>query len=417
MLIFKCPTCEDSPMAFNEADNQWVCSEEECQHQLEADEADELFESGELIAFVEEYNDLDEADDEDDDDDDMDDDDDSDDDSDDDGENESFNGFENRDTWMVNLVVQNEYKVQKGALAAIREAEEDARDDAMKTYVSENVTTNEDYADIFANVDEEKVAWNEIVDSVMESAKEFDEVRADLESALGVNEEISEEDNAAIVNVFESALIVKYNELKANLEEKFENDLVEAEEEITQRLTEEMSGYLDEVIKEWLEENKLAIEQGIRTEMTESFMDGLAELFKNHYIEVPEDRFDILESMSDKIEKMDEELSEANSREAALQKQLNEVSKEAIINKLSEGLTDTQVEKLDELAGSLDYESAEKFEESLQSLKESFLKTPKAKKEGDVVTTNETLNEDDDEKEVDFNDPIARAVHGLRKTS
>ena len=431
MLIFKCPTCDDSPMGFNEAEQTWICSDGECQHELSAEETTTMFEAGELIAFVEDDideefdTDLDEGEKPDfgkkkkDDDDDSDDDsDDDDDDDDDDEKDESFNGFENKDTWTVNLIVQNEYMVQKGALAAVSSAKEDSKDDALKTFIEKKVAKNDEYSEILDSVDLDEVNWTEIVDSVVEGAAEFEQIRADLKDALGVNEAISEEENDAIVTVFESALTVKYNELKANLEEKFENDLAEAQSEIDEALKQEMSGYLDEVVEEWMSENKLAIEQGIRTEKTEKFLEGLAELFSNHYIEVPEDRFDIIEDMSDKLEQQDEELSASKAREAALQENLDKANKVAIINKLSEGLTDTQVEKLEELAGSIDYESEETFEGSLQTLKESFLKTPKNKKDGDVVTVDESLNEDDDvpEKTVDLNDPIARAAHGLRRT-
>lgn len=415
MLIFKCPECEESLMGFNEADNTFVCSGAECQHELAADEATSLFEAGELIGYVESS--IDEKDEEDDEDEsDSEDDEDMEDDEedDDDEKDESFNGFANRATWLVNLVVQNEYKINKGALKALAEENAEA---ALKAFVEENVIKSEEFAEVLAGLKVETVNWVEVLESLKTTSEEMAAIRADLESALGVNEEVSEEDRKAIALVFESALTVKYNELKGNLEEKFAADLATAKEENFETLTVEMSKYLDEAIAEWREENKIAIEHGIQTELTKRFMNEMKDVFSKYFVDIPEERFDVLEDLSDKLEEMDEALAESKAREAELQNKLNEASKETIIRKLAEELTDTQVEKLEELAGSIDYESEEQFESALSMLKESFLKAPKARKDGDtvVVEEKEDLNEDDDEVNVDLNNPIALAARGLRR--
>lgn len=418
MLIFKCPECEDSLMGFNEADETWVCSEKDCQHEISEEEANSLFESGDLVGYVEtEDEDLFEEEEEDDDeeDDDMEDgdDDEEEDDEEDDSKDESFNGFENRDTWAVNLVIQNEYKINKSALATI--SEENA-EEALKKFVEEKVAGDKAFEGVFESVDLESVNWEELVGSLKESKEEFDTIRADLEDALGVNEDVSEDDRKAITTVFESALMVRYNELKSSLEEKFSVELDEAKEAIHSELVSQMSGYLEEAVDEWLEENKLAVQHGIQIEMNQKFMDGMRDLFENFYIDVPEERYDVLEDLSDKIEQIEEELSTAKASEAAIQEKLNEANAKLIVNKLSEDLTDTQAEKLEELAGSLDYESEEQFESALGTLKESFLKTPKNRKDGDTIVIEEDLNEDDDsEKKVVRNDPIALAARGLRR--
>lgn len=419
MLIFKCPECEDSLMGFNEAEKTWVCSESECQHELQEEEAQTLFEAGDLLAYVESDDEeelFEEEDEKDDDDDskDSDKDDEKDDDDDDDSKDESFNGFANKDTWMVNLVVQNEYKVHKGAIAAITEA--DDAEKALQKFVEKTIAKDEAYSDILEGIDYEDISWDEIVESLNDAKAELSAIAEDLVTALGMNEGISEDDRNNVMLVFESALTVKLNELKANLEEKFEVDLEEAKDENFKKLTVEMSGYFDEIVEEWMEENKIAIEHGIRTEMTEQFMEGMRDLFSNFYMDIPEERFDILQDMSDKIEKMDEDLSESKAREAALQEQLNEKSKETIINKLSEDMTDTQVEKLGELAGSIDYESEAQFESELNTLKESFLTKATNRKDGDTVITEEVEGSpEQDEKKVDLNDPIALAARGMRR--
>ena len=429
MLIFKCPDCDDSTMGFNEATEIWAC--DECDHNIDAAEATTLFESGELIGLVE-SDDEDDDDDKDDkkdkkpafgkkkDDDSDDKDDDKDDDDKDMKKEESFNGFDNQDTWTVNLVVQNEYKVQKKALATIREADEADQDEKLQAYVENTVAKDDHYMDILEDIDFDTVAWNEIVESLEEAASELDQITTDLENALGVNEDMSEEDRTVITTVFESALTVKYNELKNNLEEKHAVDLEDATQANFKQLTLEMSGYLDEAIAEWMEENKLVIEHAIQTEMTNSFMEGLQGLLSTHYIDVPEDRFDVLEDMAEKVEELDNKLSDANEANEALQTKLDEAKKAEILNSLSEELTDTQVEKLEELAGSLDYESEDQFKTALTTLKESFL-SPKLKKEnGDVIVIDESAQDlketNDDEKAVISNPAIAAAVRGLNRS-
>ena len=330
MLIFKCPKCEDSLMGFNEADNSWICTAGECQHEMAAEEADALFEAGELLGVVEsnseDVSEEEDADDEDEDDDPVEEQEEEDDEGDEEEEEEddmeeSFHGFSNADTWALNLLVQNEYKVYKGAANVIADSEDSEK--ALKSFVTKSVLKNKDYADVLEMIDPKKVVWGEIVTSVNEAAKEFADIRGDLEKALSQNEDLNESERKNVALVFESALAVKYNDMKAKLEEKFQVDLDKKVEETAAKLTEEMSGYLDEVVQEWMEDNKLAIQNGIQLEKNHLFMDGLRDLFEKHYIDVPEERFDILEDMSDKIEQMDEQLSDAKAHEAELQEKLD----------------------------------------------------------------------------------------------
>lgn len=391
MLIFKCPECEDSTMGFNESEHSWVCSDQECQHELSEEEADTLFESGDLVALVEsakkesedEYDDEDEDemdDEEDDDEEDM---------------EEGFNGFANRETWMTNLVINNEYALMKKAIEAIAESE-DAQA-SMIAFAKKELFTNENFTSLMEDYDVDNIEWDEIVEGLKDTLAEMAEIRSDLEGALSVDEALNEEEKAGIVTVFEAALTVRYNELKNNLEEKYAVELEEASQANKEYLTKEMSEYLDIAIAEWKEENALALEHACRTQMTESFMDGLKVLFEKHYIDVPEGRYDVLEDMADKIEEMESQIAESKAEKAELQKQLDESKKEAIIVEMREGLADTQVEKLSELAGSVNYESEEQFKSELTRLKESFLKAPKNRKEGDTVIT-ETIESDDAKK-------------------
>ena len=236
---------------------------------------------------------------------------------------------------------------------------------------------------------------------------------ADVVSALSENE-LPETTQENIKTIFEAGIMMKYNNLKNSLEEQFEVQLAEAKEEQYSELVDKMDEYATEVAEEWLEENKIALEHGIRTEISESFMEGLSNLLKEHYIDVPEDRFDLIEDMADKIEFLELTMAEKELKVDELEKELQEHAKIEIISKVSEGLADTQVEKLVDLSGSIQYESEEQFESKLVALKESFLKVTHKRAEGDQVVIEEETVVDND-KGVDLNDPIQRAAWAMRR--
>jgi hypothetical protein len=402
-------------MAFNEDESNHVC--DSCEKEITTEEADTLFESGELVATVlnedesevveseevvseEDYEDEEEDEEESVEESEVvaeEDDEDEDEDEEEMEESaEDFFGFSNRDTWAANLIIQNEYKAFR---SAVTESAESLQESASE-FVSEEVDTD-------------AVNWEEIKTSIEESKEEMQEVMADVVSALSENE-LPETTQENIKTIFEAGIMMKYNNLKNSLEEQFEVQLAEAKEQQYAELVEKMDEYATEVAEEWLEENKIALEHGIRTEISESFMEGLSNLLKEHYIDVPEDRFDLIEDMADKIEFLELSMAEKELKVDELEKELQEHAKIEIISKVSEGLADTQVEKLVDLSGSIQYESEEQFESKLVALKESFLKVTHKRAEGDqVVIEEETVVNND--KGVDLNDPIQRAAWAMRR--
>jgi len=230
----------------------------------------------------------------------------------------------------------------------------------------------------------------EIVEEEQEVVEEYD-IEEDVNALLS-GEELSEGFKAKAKTIFEAAISSKVAQIKEQLQAEYEDKLVESVEEIKEELQERVDSYLEYVSEEWFVENELAIEHGLKTELTESFLGGMRSLFEDHYVTIPEDKYDVVESMVDKLDEMETKLNEQIERNISLNKRLAESVADGILDQVSEGLAATQKEKLASLAESVEFESEEEYREKLETLKESYFsaqKTPKA--------TTETLSEGVDE--------------------
>jgi len=217
---------------------------------------------------------------------------------------------------------------------------------------------------------------------VEEETEEYD-IEEDVNALLG-GEELSEEFKEKAKVIFETALTAKVGEIKEALEAQYEEKLVEEVETIREALTERVDSYLEYVADEWFTENELTIEHGLKTEMTESFLQGMKGLFEAHYVSIPEDKYDVLESMVEKLDEMETKLNEQIEKNIHLNQRLAESVADGIFDQISEGLAATQKEKLASLAESVEFESEEEYREKLEMLKESYFpanKAPKAKTE------------------------------------
>jgi len=250
----------------------------------------------------------------------------------------------------------------------------------------------------------------EIEEEVEESAAI--DVEEDVNALLG-GEELSEEFREKAKVIFEAALKSKVGEVKEALEAQYEEKLVEEIESIKEALAERVDSYLEYVADEWFTENELVIEQGLKTEMTESFLSGMKELFEAHYVSIPEDKYDVLESMVEKLDDMETKLNEQIEKNIHLNQRLAESVADGILDQVSEGLAATQKEKLASLAESVEFESEEEYREKLEMLKESYFsaaKTPKVK--------TETLSEQVDIAPESFSGPMAaylRTISAIAK--
>jgi hypothetical protein len=208
-----------------------------------------------------------------------------------------------------------------------------------------------------------------------ESGEEVKKEEYDIEedvNALLSGEDLSEEFQEKARIIFESALRSKVEEIRESLEIKYEEQLVEEVEEIKTELQERMDAYLEYVSEEWMAENELAIEQGLKTEMTESFLQGMKGLFEEHYVEIPEEKYNVLESMVEKLDEMETKLNEQIEKNIQLNQRLSESVADRIFDEVSDGLASTQKEKLASLAESVEFESESEYRENLETLKEAY---------------------------------------------
>ena len=207
------------------------------------------------------------------------------------------------------------------------------------------------------------------------SEEEIEVAELDIEedvTALLNGEELSEEFQSKARVIFEAAIRNKVAIVKEELQSQYEEKLVEELAVVRESLSERVDAYLEYVADEWMAENAIAVEHGLRTEMTESFLSGMKSLFDNHYVSIPDEKYDVVESMVEKLDEMESKLNEQIERNVALNSRLAESVTEVILADVSEGLAVTQREKLASLAENVEFDSETGYREKLESLKESY---------------------------------------------
>ncbi len=236
----------------------------------------------------------------------------------------------------------------------------------------------------------EEPATEEVVAEAPEETVE-ETVVPDIEedvAALLSGEELSEEFRAKAKTIFEAAVTSRVAEARAQIEashaEKLEEEVAEAKGELSERV----DSYLEYVSEEWFTENQLAVEHGLKTELTESFLSGMKGLFEEHYVTIPDDKYDVLESMVEKLDDMETKLNEQIEKNINLNSRLGESVADGILSNVSEGLASTQKEKLASLAESVEFESEESYREKLEVLRESYFSSKPA-----ASTKSENLSE------------------------
>ena len=225
--------------------------------------------------------------------------------------------------------------------------------------VSEEETTTDEV------VTEEETTEDEVV------AEDKIDVEEDL-NALIAGEELSEEFQEKARTIFEAAIRTKVAEMTESIKAQYEETLVEEVKAIKEELQDRLDSYLEYVADEWVSENELAIEHGLKTEMTESFLEGMKKLFEDHYVTIPEEKYDVIESMVDKLDEMESKLNEQIEKNVALNKRLAESTADVIFAEVTEGLAQTQRDKLATLAENVGFESENGYREKLETLKESY---------------------------------------------
>ena len=294
------------------------------------------------------------------------------------------------------------------------EAVSDELEDGQEVVAEDEVSTDEVVAEEESST-EEIVAEEETTEEEVIEEEETYDVDADVQALLE-GEELSEEFQSKARTIFETAIKSKVAEIKEELNESYANALVEELETIKGGLVERVDSYLEYVADEWIQENALQVEAGLKTEMTESFLEGMKSLFEEHYVTIPEEKYDVLNSMVDKLDEMEGKLNEQIERNMALNSRLAESTADVIFADVAEGLADTQKEKLAGLAENVEFESESDYREKLGTLKESYFptntSTPKSTSENlsEEVSTDEVASVDHTPRMQAYLNTLSRAA-------
>jgi len=269
---------------------------------------------------------------------------------------------------QVKDVVNAKAKAAEAMKVAKEEAEAEAEEEEVISEEEVEETTDE-------VISEEEVSE----ETEEEVSPEFEALENQIEedvNALLSGEDLSEEFKEKAKTIFEAALNTRLEQLEEAVVSHYEAQYQEKLEEVTSELVEELTGrvdsYLEYVADEWIQENTIAVERGIQAQATESFLMGLKGLFEEHYVSIPEDKYDVLESMVDKLDEMESKLNEQIERNVTLNKRLAESTSDAIFAEVSEGLALSQKDKLASLAENVEFGSEEDYREKLVTLKESY---------------------------------------------
>jgi hypothetical protein len=278
--------------------------------------------------------------------------------------------------------------VNKGAKAADpmpkgMKEEEEISDEEEVVAEAEETTTDE-------VVSEEESTTDEVV-SEEEVVAEYD-IEEDV-NALLAGEELSEEFQEKARTIFEAAINSKVAQIAEQLEAHFAEKFAEEVSSAKESLAERVDSYLEYVSDEWMTENLLAVDSGLKTDMTESFLQGMKGLFEEHYVSIPEDKYDVLESMVEKLDDMETKLNEQIEKNISLNSRLSESVAEGVLDQVSEGLAQTQKEKLASLSESVEFESEAQYREKLETLKESYFDQKTVSTQSKTETLSEGVDE------------------------
>jgi hypothetical protein len=243
--------------------------------------------------------------------------------------------------------------------------------------------------------------------------KEAIDVSADVD-ALMFGESLSEEFREKAATIFESAVVVRVKEEVARLEEEFEEKLAEQVDSITEGLVEKIDGYLDYVVEQWIEQNEIALENGLKSDIMESFITGMKGLFQEHYIDVPEEKYDVIGEMETKIDMLESKLNEQVERNIDLKKSLSESVRKEIVSMVSEGLTDTETEKFTALVEELSYDDEDSFKVKVQTIRENYF-TGKQSTLVESVVTDSPVDELNPNKYVNVDPTVAAYAKALQQ--
>jgi hypothetical protein len=261
----------------------------------------------------------------------------------------------------------------------------------------------------------------ETEESTATSIKEIKQISAsDVDVAEDVQamfsgEELSEDFTSKATTIFEAAVVSKVNEILESVTVDLEAELEAEKAEIVESMTSRLDDYMEYVVEQWMEENQLAVEQGIKAEITENFMVGLRNLFSENYIDIPEEKVDLVDELASKVAELEESMNEEVEKNIAARKELAEAKKSMVLRDVCEGLTESQVVKLKSLAEGVDFESAEDYSKKLETIKENYFPQEEVISEDTSFDSEPVELEEEVEEYIDpamkaYSDAISRSI-------
>ena len=267
--------------------------------------------------------------------------------------------------------------------------------------------------------EEAEIEGEEIAEDKVETSEMEIDLSDDVKALVSTDADLSEEFKDKAATIFETAVKTRIKEQTKILEAQFEEKLSSEKETMREAMVEKVDSYLNYVVEEWMKENELAVERGIRTEIAEDFITGLKDLFKEHYIDVPEEKYNVLDDLTNQVKDLESKLNEQIEKNVNLTKEVNDSERTNLVAEVSADLADTEKEKFASMAENVEFESAPKFREKLETIKESYFPKTKieetsSKDEVDSVAANEPVVEASSDAMAAYTAAISKNLKSLK---
>ena len=288
---------------------------------------------------------------------------------------------------------------------------------AMKKMEADDADSKEDKKEMMMK---DKMKKDEMAKMKKESAEEVEiDLSDDVKALVSSDADLSEEFKDKAATIFETAVKTRIKEQTKILEAQYEEKLASEKETIKEAMTEKVDSYLNYVVEEWMKENELAVERGIRTEIAEDFITGLKDLFKEHYIDVPEEKYNVLDDLTNQNKKLEDKLNEQIEKNVELSKKVSDADRATIVAEISDDLADTEKEKFTSMAENVEYDSADKFREKLETIKESYFPKQKivessSKDDVDTVAANAPATESNTDAMAAYTAAITKNIKSVK---
>jgi len=298
-------------------------------------------------------------------------------------------------------------EMQKEMIKAMKEMPKDQMEKLYASYMKEMDMEEEE-----EGVAEKKAKMKEEVDARIKEINVSD----DVDALMNGESDLSEEFKSKAATIFESAVKSKVRGEIERMQGVYDEELVEATETVKSELTDKIDSYLNYVVEEWMKENELAIERGLKGEIAEDFIAGLKQLFEDHYVDVPDEKYDVLEAQSEKIAELEEKVNKSLEDAVSLKEENSQLTRQIVISEATSDLTETEIEKFKSVTEDVEFDSAESFRNKIDTLKESYF--PKVVSEStstiDNVETGSAQDIDVSDSMANYMSAISRNVKGAK---